>query len=418
MHRLKFISTLPKELKSLPSPIKRITLFIFIYFLGWGMVMPFETLYLNDVLGNYTETALASGFLFFFMAFFSVLVGELSDVIHPKKILLWTLILYLPVGPLILLLDNLTEFFIFRIYHAILATLLWTTCYIYVRKHSPKQKSAESIGLFNAGSGLSTIIGSVAGGILVWWYQDIKILFLIIPIFVFFTILSNLFLPNNIKGVNHESFKEFKNIFNFSHIKTNLFNFLKTEDLPFFSLVAFLFMAAQYSLALLLPLFSESLEANYFQIGIISALAAIPLLFQAPFSIFADRYGKKMVMKTGFFVSGIIFLALIFTNSLLGLAVLAFILSASFSISMPALEGELTKLMPSEQKGKLGGIVEGIMHLGAAFGIFIIGPISDAFGLKSAFLLGFFIMILLLITLSFKNKEPMPSIEKNLTKIP
>lgn len=405
MYRLKFVSTLPKELKSLPSPIKRITFFIFIYYLGWGMIAPFEALYLNDVLGSYTETALASGFLFFFMAFFSVLVGELSDTIHPKKILLWTLILYLPVGPLTLLLDNLTEFFIFRIYHAILATLLWTTCYIYVRKHSPEQKSAESMGLFNAGSGLSVIIGSLLGGILIFWYQDIRILFLIIPLFVFFTILSNFFLPNNIKSGNHGSFKELKNTFNFSHIKTNLLHFFKTENLPFFSLVAFLFMAAQYSLGLLLPLFSKSLEANYLQIGIISALAAIPLLFQAPFSIFADRYGKKRVMKMGFLASGAIFIALMLTNNLLMLAILAFLLSTSFSISMPALEGELTKLIPNEQKGKLGGIVEGIMHLGAAFGTFVIGPMSDTFGLKSAFLIGFFIMVALLIILSFRKPQ-------------
>lgn len=419
MYRFKTFSTLPKEFGSLPFPVKRLSLFIFIYSLSWSIFIPFESIYLNDTFGNYSSAAWIVGSLYFFMAFLAIPIGELTEFINTRKILFVTLIFYLPVGPAMLFLQSITQFFIFKIYHAILATLLWITCYVYIRQRSPEQKNAEVIGFFNASWGVSAIIGSLIGGVVAFFYGDIRILLLLMPLFILPSLVFALFLPNHQYIKNKPNlFIEIKKIFKFSHIKNNAYDFFKTDHLAFFALVAFLITAASSSVALTLPLFSIFLNANYFQVAAILALSTVPMLFQAPFAIIADKYGKKKIMKIGFLISGIIFLALLFTNSIVMLGILAFLLSVSFSISTPAIEGELTKLMPYDKKGKFGGITEFAIHLGAACGMFIIGPIADKFGLKSAFLLGLFIMILLLTILSLKNREASSSAELNLTKMP
>jgi len=145
----------PGELAKLPKSVKIISLVVFIYYLGWGIAEPFLPIYFKQIFENYTSVGFVTGLLYILSLLWTLPIGDLTDKISKKKFIGLILFLYAPIGPLLLVLKNFFDFVLFRVYHSFLASSLWTCSEAYVREHSPKNKTAEAIGLFDTSSNIS-----------------------------------------------------------------------------------------------------------------------------------------------------------------------------------------------------------------------------------------------------------------------
>lgn len=388
------IAHIPRDLKDLPLSIKRIVLVVFVYYLAWGILGPFLPIYFKEVLGNYTDATLTIALLYLFSIFWSFPIGDLADKFSKKTLISFFLLLYLPLGPILAVLSKVWQLVIFRFYHSFSATGFWSSGEAYVRTHSPKRKTAESMGVFDAAFGLASVLGAVLGGILVNFY-GMRLLFFLIPIFIIGALIFNKKLPDH-QG-SHRLGLSLKRIFKEGIFTHELGDFWQIKPLVYVTFLSFVFGLAGTSQIVLLPLFSDSLGASPIELGIIFALFSLPILFEAPFSVLADKYSNKKILALTSLLSIFVLVWLFFIESVLILFLLSFLLGLLFAFIFPLLNGTKTKLMPYRKIGELNGVTRSFTLLATGLGILIIGPLADKFSINSPFLVSAGLMFIFLI---------------------
>ncbi len=399
-HRhIKLISVF-SELSSLPSSVKIIGFLIFVYYLGWSIVSPFFPLYLDSILSNYTEIGIIMGLVYILCFFWFLPLGELSDKVSKRFMIIITLFLYLPMGYILLSLKNFLHFVLFRFYHSFLSSSIWLNTEALVRQHSPKKKTSESLGFFDISWVLSLVIGSALSGFLFMKFGFSIIWF--ITVFSFFGLLVSFSIKDKkIKGF-WSSTKEI--IIKDKIFKKEIIDFSKNKELIKFSVLSFFIYFCISFLFMLLPLFSSKLGATPIQIGLLFSLFFLPRLSEGYFSVLADKFGKRIILMKGLFFSFVFFFLMFFVENLAFLFLIAFLLSfLGFSVVLPPLLGRTTELMPKKNIGEMTGMIGSLSNLGRGISPIVAGLIADFFGLRYVFLLGSFISLALLIY-SFKLK--------------
>ncbi|MEK9209317.1 MAG: MFS transporter [Patescibacteria group bacterium] len=389
------IRHISKDLKSLPPSIKRFSLISFIYYLSWGILDPFLPIYFKDILGNYTDTALVIGLLYIFAIFWSVPLGSLADRFSKKTLISFFLLLYLPLGPILSGLTRVWHFTVFRVYHSFLATGLWTSGEAYVRFHSAKkERYQEAIGFSDAALGLASVLGAILGGILVSFY-NIRLLFWLMPVFVLLALVFNRKLPDHSGSGSLKL--SLRKIFKQGIFSYGLRDFWKNGPLVSLTFLSFLFAFATSEKLVVLSLLADSLGAKPIQLGLIFALFNLPILFEAPFSVFARKYSDKKILIFSSFLTIFVLLWLFFLKEIWFLVLASFLLGVLVSFAVPILEGDKTRLMPLAKVGELNGVTRGFTILGGGLGILIILPLADKFGIAFPFLASAVLMALFVI---------------------
>lgn len=379
-----------REMKNLPRNVKLISLMMFIYYIGWGISEPFMNIYFKDILGSYTALGFIAGLLPLFGIIWALTAARFEDRIHKNKLISSILLLYLPISFIILNLRSLLSFVSFRFYHAFLATNLWLSSETFLRKYSVKNKTAESIGLFDSAFGLSLIIGPIIGGLLIAEYSY-KI-FYTISLFAFLAFLVSLNLRDKIKVVKKKpakiSFKqEFKDFYN----NKKLFHL---ASFHFFLTISSAF------LIMLLPLFYKELGASFLQIGILTSLFYIPQIFE---SFFSTLQNKKRAVMISLLSAAVLALFLFKIQNIYLLLIIAFLLGLCLSCIGPIIQGKAASYMPRNKIGQLYGVQYSMIHLASAIGPFFAGIIADNLGLNYIFIIAAIIYSLLFIV-NFSKK--------------
>jgi MFS family permease len=375
-----------RELIKLPREIKIISIFIGIYVFGWAIASPFLPIYFLHVLGSYTAVGFVTTLLYIFSFFWVLPIGSLLDRVSKKRFLTLILILYLPLAPFLLALKTIAHFVLFRIYHSLIATSLWTSCFAFVREHSPRSKTAESFGLFDTAHGLALVIGPAIGGVLMLRYGFNT--FLLISVFAALALIPLLLIRERQKmpilSVIRKLFKT--NIF-----RQHLADLKKTRNLLHFAPLPFFIRFSSTFLHMLLPLFMLALGADFLQIGILVAVYHMPKISEAYFSALADHGSKKFMITVGLVFGALGFL-LLWVSGTIGNTALIFItalfLATCLSAIIPAMQGRLTELMPGGKMGELSGDIRALEIAGSGLGPLVAGLIADSFGLRWVFLLG------------------------------
>ena len=375
------------ELLKLPLNIKLAALLMLVYGLGWGIAGPFIPIYFNQILGNYTAVGIVFGIYPLFCILWDLIIGPLSDSASKKGLMRIALLLYLPMSFILLSLKNMSNFIIFRIYHSFATTSLYTAHEVYVRKHSPKHKASEAIGLSDSASILAAIIGAVIGGFLI-----MKIgfnIFYAVSIFAALAFIPLFFLKGRRK---HYHFK--------IELKKDIQDFCRSKELVKLSFINFFFVFCYTTAFIMLPLLLLELNATLLQIGLIYGAIYIPFLFESYFSVLADKFGKRNILLKGLLFGALLFLGMFFAKSIILLFIFSLLLSVSFSAISPSLSGRMTELMPKNEIGGLTGIKTAIRDIAAGAGPILAGLIADSFGLNYAFLLGFAVFSVLFFAVS------------------
>ena len=377
-----------KEMKSLPKSIKMVSLVLFIYALGWGIVSPFIPIYYQSIFGSYTKVGLITAFLPLFAILMDIPIGSIVNTVSKRRFMQIALLLYIPFSYFFLTIRTLLSFTLFRFYHAFLATSLWISAESYTRYHSPPWKASLSISLYDAAGTLSLILGPLIGGIL---FSEFGFnIFYSVSIFAALALAVSLFMPDH--DPNKGLKKAVTSLMHFQKFKDLLNEFVTNKPLVKVNIFLLFFRFCFSFLAMLLPLFLKDLGASYFKIGVVFSLFYLPLVFEPYFAMFAN---KKYTLKIGLFFSSILFFLLFANNQLPFVFIHSLLLALSFAAIIPILQGSITELMPKDKIGDLTGFGFVFADVSAALGPLMAGIVADLYGIKYVFLIGSIIMFIL-----------------------
>ncbi len=380
-----------RRLMNLPRPIKLLSFIMFIYYLGWAISDPYIAIYFKEKLGTYTRLGIVYAAFPFFSIIWVLLTGLIIDNNSKKKLINLSMFLYTPLSFIILSISKFFHFILYRLYHSLIASILWLSVESYLREHSPKNRASEARGLFDSAYGSTLIIGPLIGALLIT-----KLgfnLFYSISIFAFLAFLFSLMLVDKKNSI---SFK-----IKYSSLKKEFYDFWVNKKLARTGLFLGMLTFCLSFTGLLLPLFLREFGASYLQIGIVYALYNIPILFEAYFSCLKN---KKRLLFLGVFFSAIIFLLMFRVTNLYYLFILIFFLGVSVSSLIPTIHGRITNLMPKKEIGELSAMLTAITDFSNTIGILLAGFIADYLGLNYVFLLAFFVFAILLLIITFTKK--------------
>lgn len=403
MNLREIIYSIPRDLRSAPRAVKRAAAVISLYYFGWALLDPFLPIYFTELFGGYSLSTLAISLLYLFSALWSIPMGRLADILSKKKLISLFLFFYLPLIPILGFVRTIFQITVFRFFHSFLASGLWATSETYIRAHSERRHRAEAIGIFDASYTLVIVVGAVLGGFFVAKF-GIKPLFWVAPFAVLAAVLfSKYSLPDH---SGSENWSDGLPVLKPGVFSDGISDFLRHKKLVLLTGLSFLYGLPMFaSSSVLLPLFSDALGASPVQIGLVYALALLPFVFEAPFSVLSDHLSnKKILMLAGTFAA-LVFVFLFFAKSVYWLFPLAFLVGLSFAVMIPTIEGRATALMPKDHIGKLNGVYRAVNHLGYGLGILVVGPFADMFGINSPFLLASALMLLFVFFVAFLWKK-------------
>jgi|Deesub1362A_J573_1020465.scaffolds.fasta_scaffold00078_89 MFS family permease len=169
------------------------------------------------------------------------------------------------------------------------------------------------------------------------------------------------------------------------------------------SFSAFIVMVGVGIISPLLPLFAEDLGASGVWIGIIfSAYSFSRLVFLPLAGKMGDRYGKKNIISTGLLFYSLISILYVFSRTPEELSAVRLLHGVTSAMIIPIAMAYAAEISPKGKEGYFMGYFNRALFLGMATGPLMGGFISDIVGIRYTFLslsvLGFFTLILVLLT--------------------
>ena len=370
----------PAAMRALPRPIKIFSIITLIYTLGWGIIGPYLPLFFKEQLGTYTGVGLVSGLLPLFSIFWSLALGEILDKVSKRSIISFVLLLYLPLSTILLGMKTLGQFTLFRIYHSGIASAFWVAGEAYVRVHSPKGKEASAIGAWDfAGAGALTfgaLLGASLIGIFGW-----SLIYAVSICAGLALVASIIYLPDH---DGKPFFPGLRSLLKAGLLRQELRDMWAAKKLLYVTIFAFFFLFGWTALGMVLPLFLDSIGADFIQIGLITA-AYYASDFAEP--LFAATKRPRRVVFIGILISTLLFVVLFFVKNLAWAFILSVLLGFAISAVYPILLGKMGQLMPRNKVGEFSAVTYAIRGIGAGLGPIIAGLMSDLYGLQYAFLL-------------------------------
>ncbi|MDP2676308.1 MAG: MFS transporter [bacterium] len=392
------IYSFPRDLSLLPRSIRWIALVMFLYYLGWGIIEPFLGIYFNDLFDSYTSVGIIFSLLYVFSMLLSLPFGDLADKASKRTIMTIILICYVPIGPFIATIRTIGHAVLFRVYHAFLATGLWSSTEAYVRSHSPRRQASEGIGFFDMAIAGSSVVGAILGGILITRF-GIETLFYIMPVFSIGALIAVSRLPDSDGAFS--LFAGIKDVFRQRLFRHEFRDFFSVPGTIYLTALSFLYHVAAAGVIVLLPLVYRALGVSLWEIGIIYAVFMMPAFFEGPFSVIADRANKKTLFLLGAGAAILIEFSMVWAHSVIALFGFSLLLGIAFALVRPLIEGMMTNCMPPAQVGEFNGVYRSFVLLALAIGSFVIGPVADAFTIQTPFFIGAVLMCIFFIVAMF-----------------
>ncbi len=155
-----------------------------------------------------------------------------------------------------------------------------------------------------------------------------------------------------------------------------------------------------------LPIYANNLGASSLQVGLVQAAFNITgigtLLFVGRLS---DRFGRKVFLCGGLTVLAVASVGLMFANDILSLILWRFVQGLGASAHLPIAQAYLGDITPEGDEGRWMGYFNAVLFAGMGAGPLIGGVISDAFSIKTTFLLMAVLNVAGLIATLFWLKE-------------
>lgn len=157
-----------------------------------------------------------------------------------------------------------------------------------------------------------------------------------------------------------------------------------------------------------LPIYANTLGASSLQVGLVQAAFNITgigtLLFIGRLS---DRFGRKSFLSGGLTILAISSIGLMYSNDIVHLIIWRLVQGLGASAHLPIAQAYLGDITPEGNEGKWMGYFNAVLFAGMGAGPLIGGVITDAFSIKTTFLVMAVLNVLgLIATLIFLKEMP------------
>ncbi|MFP4445014.1 MAG: MFS transporter [Desulfosudaceae bacterium] len=137
----------------------------------------------------------------------------------------------------------------------------------------------------------------------------------------------------------------------------------------------------------LIPIYAQSLGASGLYIGLVFASFSLSRSFLLPlFGKLSDRTGRKPYIFVGLFGYTLVSAGFIFSDSVSSLILIRFFQGISSAMVVPVVQAYVGDITPVNREGMMMGMFNMSMFTSLSIGPLAGGLISDALGMKAAFL--------------------------------
>lgn len=358
----------------------------FIAGIGFSMVTPFLSLYINT-LGHFTnaQVALWAGIAyastFVVSALISPLWGKLADSKGRKRIILRaSLGMGLVIGSMSLV-TNVYQLILLRTLQGFFAgyisnsnTLIATT--------APTQHVGKALGTLTTGTVSGSLLGPLLGGVIaqLWGY---RIPFLITGCLLLSAFFLCLFFVKEdftpIPQSKQPSFREVFSIISQPQVVIGMF------------VTTLIIQVANNSINPIISLYVKQLMHDSGQValisGIVTAIPGIPsAVLSSRFGALGDRIGTKKVLLGGLILATVIYLPQAFVANVWQLMILRFFVGISDAALLPQVQTLLAKNSPHQVSGRIFGYNQSFQYMGNCIGPLLGSVVSSSWSYGAVFL--------------------------------
>ncbi len=412
-HHFDFLYTrVHKDLGSIPKDVKTLIFAMFVYVLAWGIIDPFMSIFIHNILQNYTLTGLFYGFSFLIGIFFSVPTGDLADKINKLRYTVGAMLCYPIIGLLYISLAFvhsslvLVLLFFARILHGFSA-LFWIMVEGFIRSKAPKGETSATFGLYLTVHKAAFVVAPlfVIPIVLFFGINKSNVYWLLLALIPF--PLLSAFIVSRIKSKGRRLSDGVKEVIEKDGVIKKEFADLKSLGfVGFFTLlIGFFIRSIDAIIVFLIPLYALSLNLGLVEISLIFALINLPYLFSFFFAEVSDTIGKTNVIALGFALAAVCLIGISLSTDFSAVLLLAaFGLGFVLSMLLPAANGLVTDITPRVQDGEMTGIYTTTLRISGFLTALLLGVLSDAFSLSFPFMV-FAVALLAMAALTYSIKS-------------
>lgn len=382
----------------------------FIVQMGFSLIMPFLSLYLEELGVHGPAVEMWSGVIFsanfIVMALVAPMWGALSDRVGRKPMMLRSAFGMAIIVSLMGLVQNPWQMLGLRLLQGLAAGFIPASV-AYMASVAPRENAGEALGLLGTGSLAGSILGPLVGGALarVMGYR---------PIF-FLTGVSCLVGGLIVLLLIHEQFTPIPK----SEQSGAKAAFTTVKRYPVvLAMIVVLFMnmfsmlTAEPILARYLTMLSAPQEWLELLSGVVFSVTGIANIIVAPkVGVLSDRIGSRRLLTIALAGASVLYVAQGFAQSVWQMIILRFALGLFTGGLTPAANGLIARTVPREAQGQVFGLSSAAVSIGNTVGPLVGGAIAASFGPRSVFPVTGFLLLVDLAYVMFRVREPAPTQE-------
>jgi MFS transporter, DHA1 family, tetracycline resistance protein len=411
--------------KVLKKPQVVIFLTVFIYLLGFGMIIPILPLLST----HYGASAFQAGLLmsvYSLMQFiFSPVWGKLSDKIGRRPILMYCLLGEAVSYILLAQSRSLEMLFVSRILTGFFGASI-STASAYISDITPPEERSKGMALIGAAFGMGFLFGPAIGGGLTHYAETISkdmnfitgfssygvaILCLLTFVFAYFNLKESLVKKTDDQNKDSKKSEAAEN----SEKKLNRFeNISKFLNMPVVGSLIFTFGLATLAMSMMeatLVLFmKERFSWGIKEVSFGFAYIGICIVFTQGFLVrrLIPKIGERNVLRIGLTFMAIGLTGIAFAQHIWMMAIVQTFLAVGNGFTNPSIMGSVSLLVPPDQQGEALGTTQSLSALGRVIGPALGGLLFGSLWIGSPFIIaGLFLVCALVLVLSVYSKLPM-----------
>ena len=366
----------------IPATTKRLSLILFVTFLGFRSSWHFLPVFFEQQLENFFLVGLLTSLPSLVTIMTDIPVGNLVQRAGERIVIIMATIVqvtpaicYLLSVPIALIGGKLLE--------GLSKSLLWNSSWSLSMKTADEETESTNLAIFMLGPNTAELIGPIIGGWLIMtWTFDVA--------FVFWIAIGLCSIPLAIWLLGTDTKKPLGSaITDLGRRQTYMDEW---QDLQQYGgaiiiplLYVFLYSIVFSFFWMVIPLILDELGTSFLIMGLILGAAAIPKLFQFVFGELADRYGNEQLILTLNIVLIPLLLLMAYAETIIAMAGLFFVARIAVAGVQPAVHSLFDEHAPDHVESELTGFLELSKHSGQAIGPVMAGAVASMFSLSASF---------------------------------
>ncbi len=385
------------------KPLIVIFLTVFIYLLGFGIVIPIIPTLSIQMKASALQTGLLLSVYSLMQFIFSPIWGRLSDKYGRRPILLICLFGEIFSYLLFAQARSLELLFIARIFSGFFGASI-STASAYISDITPPQERSKGMALIGAAFGLGFLFGPAMGGGLTIWAEHLSTdtffrtsfssywvagLCLVTFIFAYFNLKETLKVNNNSEE-RTSRIKEMIKFFKTDTVGALIFVFfLSSLAMSTMESTLVLFMKARFNWGL------KEVSFGFAYVGVMIVITQGVLVRRL-----IPKFGEKQVLRFGLIFMSMGLCLIPVAQSLSVMALSQTLIALGIGFINPSTLGSVSLLIDSKEQGAALGTTQGMASLGRIIGPLVGGALFDSLSESSPFIvaglmtmIGFFVII-------------------------